>query len=420
SRKHNSYGSGSSQSRNNQRGHYKERNQRQRASYEQEKVDSRAIQILKRILNDADEINFHHRITNATQLLNLMEESRSMGASDSLQFRQEQMALLDICIHDERLQRAIEMPKAPATMKQVFVNLVSGLACYTRLDLVLSWIFDRLTVWPNPDISATDIKKDREWKKWLLNLLKQVLIDSANDQYTYRQTLEMAPTILAGIMSFLDTMDSVDYLPIIVETFTVYSQQYPDFFNLRFTDIIDLLVGWNMDEAIPDSKKSILISAYGKFGPFWAKYLPFTMVLLGHFLSDMESILSELEELYATNMTKYNQKWENCTTILSCYNIILETVLPFISEIEIYENKAQLEYSLDTMLPKLLQILTESLNHFPDTLWTNLSRDTLMLFVSHGPLKYSQYQYPIYLFLAEKTEDRVPSEPLKHVETLIR
>lgn len=58
----------------------------------------------------------------------------------------------------------------------------------------------------------------------------------------------------------------------------------------------------------------------------------------------------------------------------SCYNIILETVLPFISEIEIYENKAQLEYSLDTMLPKLLQILTESLNHFPDTLWTNLCK----------------------------------------------
>ncbi|CAO3682136.1 unnamed protein product [Rhizopus stolonifer] len=349
-----------------------------------------------------------------------MEESRSMGASNSLQFQQEQMALLDICIHDERLQRTIEMPKAPATMKQVFVNLVSGLACYTRLDLVLSWIFDRLTVWPNPDISAMDIKKDREWKKWLLNLLKQVLIDSANDQYTYRQTLEMAPTILAGVMSFLDTMDSVDYLPIIIETFTVYSQQYPDFFNLRFTDIIDLLVGWNMDEAIPDSKKSILISAYGKFGSFWAKYLPFTMVLLGHFLSDMESIFSELEELYTTNMTKYNQKWENCTTILSCYGTILETVLPFISEIEIYENKAQLEYSLDMMLPKLLQILTKSLNHFPDILWTNLSRDILMLFVCHGPLKYSQYQYPIYLFLAEKTEDRVPSEPLKHVETLIQ
>lgn len=52
--------------------------------------------------------------------------------------------------------------------------------------------------------------------------------------------------------------------------------------------------------------------------------------------------------------------------------------------------------------------------------YQQIARDTLMLFVSHGPLKYSQYQYPIYLFLAEKTEDRVPSEPLKHVETLIR
>jgi hypothetical protein len=174
SRKYNSYGTGNNHNKNAQRGSNRERHQRQRPIYAEEKNDSRAVQILRRILNDDDEANFNHRITNATQLLKLMEESRTIVASDSLQFRQEQMKLLDICIHDERLQRAIEMPKAPLAMKQVFVNLVSGLACYTRLDLALSWIFDRLTVWPSVDISAVDIRKDREWKKWLLNLLKQV------------------------------------------------------------------------------------------------------------------------------------------------------------------------------------------------------------------------------------------------------
>lgn len=98
----------------------------------------------------------------------MLEESRTT-ISDSLEFRQEQMQLLDICIHDEGLRRIIEFSKAPSSLKMALAKLVSGLACYTRLDLALSWIFDRLST-----RQTTDVNKDREWKKWLLRLLKQV------------------------------------------------------------------------------------------------------------------------------------------------------------------------------------------------------------------------------------------------------
>ncbi|KAI9280466.1 hypothetical protein BY458DRAFT_584368 [Sporodiniella umbellata] len=421
SRKQNSYSSGNNQNRNKQRNQYKERTQRQKNSYEQDKPDSHAIQILKRILNDTDEQNFHHRITNATQLLNLMEKSRTMGASDSLQFRQEQMALLDICIHDERLQRAIEMPKAPATMKSVFIHLVSGLACFTRLDLVLSWIFDRLSVWANVDVSMTaDMKKNREWKKWLLGLLNQVLVDSANDQYTYRQTIEMASTVLASVISFLDTMDSVEYLPIIIDTFSIFSQQYADFFGLRFTDVIDLLVEWNTDETIPDSKKTTIISAYSKFGAFWKLHLPYTMMLLDHFLSNIENTMLQLDLLYETDPAQFNYKKDNCTLFMSCYGAILKALLSSGPDTNNYEQSPELGYSFETILPRLLQMLTDSLKYFPDTTWIILCRDILMLFVLHVPSKYRQYQYQIYLFLAEITEDFISSEPFKQIETLIQ
>jgi hypothetical protein len=71
-----------------------------------------------------------------------------------------------------------------------------------------------------------------------------------------------------------------------------------------------------MDENIPDAKKSILISTYGKFNRFWANHIPFAMELLGHLLSDIESIISELRSLYRKDMKEYKQKWESCTTVL--------------------------------------------------------------------------------------------------------
>lgn len=130
--------------------------------------ESRAIQLLRRIFNDEDDSSFSLRLTNTNQLLRMLEESRTT-ISDSLEFRQEQMQLLDICIHDEGLRRIIEFSKAPSSLKMALAKLVSGLACYTRLDLALSWIFDRLST-----RQTTDVNKDREWKKWLLRLLKQV------------------------------------------------------------------------------------------------------------------------------------------------------------------------------------------------------------------------------------------------------
>lgn len=127
--------------------------------------DSRAVQLLIRIIGDHDDSSFARRLTDANQLLKSLEDSRNT-VSDSLEFRQEQMQLLDICIHDEGLKRTIEFAKAPNTLKTSLRKIVSGLACYTRLDLTLSWLFEKLLSMNEYD--------ECEWKKWLLLLLKQV------------------------------------------------------------------------------------------------------------------------------------------------------------------------------------------------------------------------------------------------------
>lgn len=62
----------------------------------------------------------------------------------------------------------------------------------------------------------------------------QVLIDSSNDQYTYRQAQEMSPTILSGIITFLDTMDSPEFLPTCIDILIFFSESYQSLFGQRF------------------------------------------------------------------------------------------------------------------------------------------------------------------------------------------
>ncbi|KAI8353363.1 hypothetical protein BD560DRAFT_357697 [Blakeslea trispora] len=368
--------------------------------------DSRVIQLLRRIFSDEDDSSFTRRVTDATQLLKQLEDARST-ISDSLELRQEQMQLLDICIHDGGLQRMIEFPKAPSSLKTSLIKIVSGLACYTRLDLALSWIFDRLA-YSSP--TTVNDNREGEWKKWLLRLLKQVLIESAENQYTYKQTMEMSPMILAGVTSFLDMMESSDYLPIIVDILLYFSEHYRPLFAQRFKDIIDLFVGWNMDPELSDQKRAIILESYTKFGIYWVNCLPFAIELLTHFLSDIKTIA---QELATTNQEEYRVKWKTMVGIYECFHVILEAIFPFLmSSNASYQVQQYFQATIEELLVGILSVARIS----KDQKWADTSLAILLKLTAIHPIQYRSYQYSIYLFLVEQ---KVKSAQLL-VDTLVR
>ncbi|OBZ86292.1 Serine/threonine-protein kinase SMG1 [Choanephora cucurbitarum] len=424
SKRNNNYGnSGNHNSRNNTRGAPRERVQRQHhkpntssnhsnainnnaSNAVNNSNDSRVVQLLRRIFSDEDDSSFTRRVADATQLQKQLEDARST-ISDSLELRQEQMQLLDICIHDGGLQRMIEFPKAPTSLKNNLIRIVSGLACYTRLDLALSWIFDRLAYWPT---SANDIQRDGEWKKWLLRLLKQVLTESAENQYTYKQTMEMSPMILAGVTSFLDMMDSSDYLPIVVDILLYFSEHYQPLFAQRFKDIIDLFVGWNMDPELPDQKRAIILESYTKFGIYWVNCLPFAIELLTHFLSDIKNTA---QELATASQENYKVKWKNIIGIFECFHVILEAISPFLmSSNTSYQTQQYFQIAIEELLVGVLSIARISKGQE----WLHTSSAIILKLAAFNPAQYRSYQYPIYLLLVEHEIENAQL----FVDTLIR
>jgi hypothetical protein len=81
-----------------------------------------------------------------------------------------------------------------------------------------------------------DPARERDWKTWLLKLLKQVLLDGSSEgQLVLRQMKEMAPNIMAGVIYFLDSMDIPDYLASLVDVLDIMAERFSDVFSQRFS-----------------------------------------------------------------------------------------------------------------------------------------------------------------------------------------
>jgi hypothetical protein len=70
-----------------------------------------------------------------------------------------------------------------------------------------------------------------------------------------------------------------------------------------------------MDSTLSESKRTAITSSYSKFSVYWASYLPFAVELLNNFLSDMKSIVTELNNTQYRDTDGYKGRWATCTNL---------------------------------------------------------------------------------------------------------
>ncbi|KAI8877781.1 hypothetical protein K501DRAFT_229661 [Backusella circina FSU 941] len=400
---------------NNTRNPPRERNViKQKPNPEMNTSDSRALQMLQVILNE--ERDMPMRNNTAITLLKVLEESRQQ---DGLAARQEQSLLLDRCLHHPSIRHLFDSTKIPVSLKQSMVSIMSGLACYTRLDILFSWIFEHMAVWSNV---AEDPARERDWKTWLLKLLKQVLLDGSSEgQLLYRQLKEMSPNIMAGVIYFLDSMDIPDYLPFITDVLDLMAERFPDAFSQRFSDIIDLLVGWNTDVGTSDSKRQVIVDAFGKYGSYWIKYLPFTFELLTHFLSDIHGFVRDQTSLKEREESKDAKKSrDTCKTLFTCYSTILAAIVPLLVNNGVFRNMTLAETSFDVLLPGTIALAIDSLNAGFNEDWTESCIQNMIKITEYNPVRYRAYQLKVFEYLIAIIDHNQPISSDSYIKYMIK
>ncbi|RKO86478.1 hypothetical protein BDK51DRAFT_31709, partial [Blyttiomyces helicus] len=88
----------------------------------------------------------------------------------------------------------------------------------------------------------------------------------------------------------MDSMESPEILPKMLDLLHVIASKYPEAFGSSFRDVIDLLVGWNIEPTLSRSISSLISDSFKKFWRYWSKNLDFGLELLRHLIVDMESV----------------------------------------------------------------------------------------------------------------------------------
>ncbi|CAG8459304.1 17347_t:CDS:10, partial [Acaulospora colombiana] len=235
---------------------------------------SRVNQLLSRI-RDENESVYSRRTAQANQLVNLLAEQctpwEKSQIFEAVTRGSENSQGLDVLFEDLR---------APATFKTAVAKCLAQTAIImnNEINLYFRWVFDRLHMLGTGS-------KEKERKVWLLASLREIFsrnFVSVSSQYCQ----PYIPGLLHDLESLLDSMDSPDCFPGVLEVLDKIAENYSDEFEDRFQDIIDLLAGWYIDTPGLDLHSQISDS-FKKLGRYWSQHLNFAYDLMNNFLVDM-------------------------------------------------------------------------------------------------------------------------------------
>ncbi|KAI8144500.1 hypothetical protein BJV82DRAFT_537101 [Fennellomyces sp. T-0311] len=379
--------------------------------------ESRNLQQLRRILLDEDDLA--RRNASAIQLIRTIEESRH-NADPALQH--ECLQLIDVCLfkQQQNVRSIFECMRPPSnTLKNSMIKLISILGCYCgRLDIVLVWIFEHLQRWISSDGPPAEVNRTKEFKLWLLRMLRQSIADAASDPYIKCQLYDLSSNITSSMIMFLDAMDTPDYLPEVLQVLDVLAASCRTTFSEKFQDVIDLLVGWHIDTGLSEHRRGLIREIYKKFRPFWQTRLSFAFELLQHFLNDMQSIVASI--MVDGSAEERQSKWDTCESLFSCFHAMVHAVVPLLPTPEVRKDIHVIGPIFDLLRPNVLSFLCHVKELSPRDTWIEKSNQVLLLLFTMNPQGARLYQRQVYEYFASQMVGNPSINPHVYLKALMK
>ncbi|CAJ0634656.1 10137_t:CDS:2 [Entrophospora sp. SA101] len=329
---------------------------------------SRINTSFSRLFEDTDPV-YTRRQTNINQLLSTLSESCSAWEANQI---------FDFVTRESfgglsGFESIFEDSRAPLSYKttvakcfaQIAVNLGNDIGFYFR------WVFEHLQT-----STASTKEKDKDRKSWILLSLREVF-----SRNSYGILQPSIAGLIHDLESLLDSMDSADCFPGILDVLEKIAEKYPTEFGERFQDIIDLLVGWYIDASISDVLNNLIADTFKRLRPIWLRQLNFAYDLMSHFLTDMEMLskVNVSQEVPPIDIKSKSGNGEgegipnNLKSLLSCFHAVADAVsgiLPSVSvnnlDIHIIND---MSHPFDQLRSKAIKFITNIAELHEDQSW---------------------------------------------------
>ena len=127
--------------------------------------------------------------------------------------------------------------------------------------------------------------------------------------------------ILEDLQEELEKTETPSVMMSLIESIVIISEWKPKIFELKFQDIVDILVGWHIDSSQKASVRLFTSQALLKWHTFWIIDLEFSSGLLKQFIEDVESFQEDVASAKTTLEVK--DCAQHIQAVIQVFNTVL-------------------------------------------------------------------------------------------------
>ncbi|XP_033169815.1 serine/threonine-protein kinase Smg1 isoform X1 [Drosophila mauritiana] len=181
-------------------------------------------------------------------------------------------------------------------------------------------------------------KSSKRMQKYLIMALRATLsCDTKCELHMY------ADKIMLLLKDFLENAENGDIFIVVSNTLVQFAASYGETFECHFTDVVDIVIGWQLEAGQPTHLKTHCAQVLEQLTPFFSKQIDFSYGLLDQFVEDMTT--PEEGELANTA--------ERVGALVGAFN----TLLKCLARMQIFVGMPTCEYIVQMAVDHLIKLM---------------------------------------------------------------
>ncbi|XP_017113097.1 serine/threonine-protein kinase Smg1 [Drosophila elegans] len=128
----------------------------------------------------------------------------------------------------------------------------------------------------------------RRMQRYLIVALRTTLsCDTKGELHVY------ADKIMLLLKDFLENAESADNFTAVSNTLVQFSASYREAFECHFTDVVDIIIGWQLEAGQPVQLRAHCAQVLEQLTPYFSKQIEFSYGLLAQFVEDITGLEEE-------------------------------------------------------------------------------------------------------------------------------
>ncbi|BFG03028.1 serine/threonine-protein kinase Smg1 [Drosophila madeirensis] len=194
----------------------------------------------------------------------------------------------------------------------------------------------------------------KRMQHYLIVALRTTLsLDTSCDLHLYSEKMMLM------LKDFLESAESADSFMDVSSAIVQFSHSYRHPFECHFTDVVDIIIGWQLEQGQPKRLRSHCAQVLEQLTPFFSKQIDFSYGLLAQFVEDITVLGDEHEQ---ENDRQRTESWsERLGAFVGAFNTLLKCAV----RMQIFQGHPDCESIVKVAVDHITRIMPSVLLH-PD------------------------------------------------------